>query len=130
MSSNPADRQNAPQEKRPLNIKEISPVRNVIKSEDRAIVPADIVKVVVDRTLGQCTFIFYKRVYNTKYAGKGVAEIDTIDDEDFLHVKVPLTSALEVMMFMAGLVRNIRENPKNRGSWFGPNAWIKTEKPQ
>ena len=104
----------------------VTPIENVIVDTERATVPADFVKCSIDTEVGFCTFIFFRRRFNPKQTKQGI-QLDTIDNEDFLEVKVPLNTAFALTVYMYEVLKEIRANPKQKISHFGPVAFRQEE---
>jgi len=105
-----------------LKLKEMSvaPINNVIVDDERATVPADYARFVVDQETDLCTIIFFRKRFNPKLTQQGI-QLDTIDNEDFLEVKLPIKSARPLATSMLEVLKAVQVAPPDQPKiWFGP----------
>ena len=108
----------------------VEAVRNLIVHPERITAPADLVKVATDTDTGLCTFIFFRKHFNPKHVETEAGmRLDTIDEEVFLEVKVPMNTAFALALYMYDLLKEIRANPERNIVYFGPTS-IKEGQPK
>jgi len=80
---------------------------------------ADFVKVMIDQDSQLCTFLFFKRHPKPVQTEQGIM-MDGVHEQAFLEVKVPLTTAFGMSIYMNEMMKEIRQSPDRKKISFGP----------
>lgn len=99
----------------------VTPSFLTTRREDTAVVGSDFVKYMVDPNIGMGTLIFYRRYVTPRKEAKGWS-VDTIVEESFLEVKVPLNTLFALALDLSTVVQQIQKNPRGNITYFGPSS--------
>jgi len=85
----------------------------------------------VDSNSGLATVILYRYRPMATKAPDGGINLDVVDDEAFLEIKIPLTELYSFSRYIKDMVEDLRRNPQMVGHmFFGPTyAVALPEKP-
>lgn len=92
---------------------EVKPAFLETKAQEVPVVAADYFRLMLDTDMGLVTLLFYRRHVIPKTTGKEVV-VDTIADELFLEIKVPLNTFFAAIIFAYDLLKEIREEARGR----------------
>lgn len=103
----------------------VTPSFLIMRREDTAIVSADFVKYMVNPNLGVATLIFF-RTYATPRKESIGWSIDTMVEESFLEIKVPLNTLYPLALDLVTVFQDLQKKPHDNAIHFGPSS-VKAE---
>ncbi len=67
-----------------------------------------------------CTFTFFQSHSIAKLERKGLT-LDSIEEEMVLEVKMPLSNAFGLAVYLTSIMEELRQNPEQKGTFFWSN---------
>ena len=105
----------------------VEPKRAMTRSDTFGTLPADYAKCMINPIEKTCTLTFFQSHPIAKWEPRGIV-LESIEDEMVLEVKMPLTTAFGLAIYMMEVFREIREKPKESRVYFGPTALKQVQK--
>ena len=97
----------------------VKPTKAISRSADFVTLASDYAKCTIVPSTQMCTFTFFQSHPIPKLEQKGLI-LDRIEEEMILEVKMPLSNAFGLAVYMTNILEELRKNPNQKGSFFGP----------
>lgn len=95
---------------------------NINRLPNMPVFAADFATVMTDVGAQSCTINFIRRHPTMRYGDKQSVNIEGVEEEVFLEIKMPLSTAMGFSVYMAELLNKIRTEKIRGGIFFGPSS--------
>ena len=106
---------------------QVKPSFLILRSPETAVVGADYVKYMVDPDCGMGTLVFFRKYPTPKRESRGWS-VDTIVEESFLEVKVPLNTLFALAIGLSFVAQDVRKPQSRNMTFFGPSRITQEER--